>query len=134
MPVYTCTTNTETLTTTTRDQLAEEITRIHAERNHVPTAYVNVVFHEVTPDKLYADARPAGSLLINGWVREGHPADETSQLALDVAAAAARVTGLPERSVLVVIQSSPAYGAVEGGQVLPEPGAEAAWFAQREPH
>jgi hypothetical protein len=37
------------------------------------------------------------------------------------------VTGLPETVILVVIQSSPARAAVEGGRVLPEPGQEAAW-------
>lgn len=31
MPVYTCTTNTETLTRKTKSDLAAEITRIHAE-------------------------------------------------------------------------------------------------------
>jgi hypothetical protein len=45
------------------------------------------------------------------------------------AAAGSRVTGLAVEEVLVVIQSSPAHAAVEGGRVLPEPGQEAAWVA-----
>jgi len=32
--------------------------------------------------------------------------------------------------VLVVMMSSPASSAVEGGRVLPEPGQEQAWMAQ----
>jgi phenylpyruvate tautomerase PptA (4-oxalocrotonate tautomerase family) len=79
VPVYTCTTNTETLT--------------------------------------------------NGWARRGHPEEETTRLALEIARTASRVTGAPETGVLVVIQSSPARAAAEGGRVLPEPGQEAAWIA-----
>ena len=103
--------------------------RIHAEINHVPTTYVNVVFHEVSPENLYTDSIPVTALLINGWVRQGHPANETTRLALEIARASSRITGLPEGKVLVVIHSSPASAAVEGGRVLPEPGQEAAWIA-----
>jgi phenylpyruvate tautomerase PptA (4-oxalocrotonate tautomerase family) len=110
--------------------LRREITRIHAEINQVPTTYVNVVFHEVPPENLYTDSVPAVSLLINGWVRRGHPAAETTRLALEIAQASSRITGLPARNVLVVIQSSPASAAIEGGRVLPEPGQEAAWIAE----
>jgi phenylpyruvate tautomerase PptA (4-oxalocrotonate tautomerase family) len=132
MPVYTCTTNTQTLDARAKRDLAAEITRIHAEINHVPSAYINVVFHELPPENLWTDAVPAGPLLINGWVRQGHPAAETTRLALEIAAACSRLTGLPKQQVLVVIQNSPAYGAVEGGIVLPEPGQEAAWYATQE--
>jgi phenylpyruvate tautomerase PptA (4-oxalocrotonate tautomerase family) len=133
MPVYTCTTNTEAFDGRTKKDLAAEITRIHAEVNHVPTTYVNVVFHEVPPENLYTDSVPALSLLINGWVRQGHPAEETTRLALEIAQASSHITGLPEKQVLVVIQSSPASAAVEGGRVLPEPGQEADWIAEKHP-
>ena len=132
MPVYTCTTNTEVLDGRSKNDLAAEITRIHAEINHVPTTYVNVVFHEVSSENLYTDSVPAAALLINGWVRQGHPAEEATRLALAIAHAGSRVTGLPEKKVLVVIQSSPAGAAVEGGRVLPEPGQEAAWIAEQQ--
>jgi phenylpyruvate tautomerase PptA (4-oxalocrotonate tautomerase family) len=133
MPVYTCTTNSEGLDGRTKKDLAVEITRIHAEINHVPTTYVNVVFHLVPPGNLYTDSVPAVSLLINGWVRQGHPAAAATRLALEIAHASCRITGLPEERVLVVIQSSPASAAVEGGRVLPEPGQEAAWIAEQQP-
>jgi hypothetical protein len=95
---------------------------------------VNVVFHELPPDDVYTDGRPAQPLLITGWVREGHPEAETTRLAVEIAAAATRVCTVPADRVLVVFQSSPAHFAVEGGRVLPAPGEEAAWLAaaQRE--
>jgi hypothetical protein len=47
-------------------------------------------------------------------------------------AAASRITGIPERRILVVIQDSPARSAVEGGQVLPGPGQEKEWLSRQE--
>ncbi|MCX5242819.1 hypothetical protein [Streptomyces prunicolor] len=54
-----------------------------------------------------------------------------TRLALELSAAAVRITGVEESHVMVVIQDSPARFAVEGGQVLPEPGEEKEWPARR---
>ncbi len=76
MPGYTCTTTTSTLTDDIKSALAHEIGRIHAEINRVPSTYVNVVFHELPPGGIYTDGVPANPVLVNGWVRSGHPADK----------------------------------------------------------
>ncbi|QVI29282.1 tautomerase [Mycolicibacterium neoaurum] len=128
MPVYTCTTVQSTLSADTKAALAAEVTRIHSMINHVPGAYVNVVFHELPADAVYTDAQPAEPLLINGWVRTGHPEAQSSQLVAEIAAAATRISGIPAKRVLVVIQNSPAHLAIEGGRVLPAPGEEEAWL------
>ncbi len=129
MPVYTCTTTTSTLTADIKSALAHEIGRIHAAINHVPSTYVNVVFHELPAGGVYTDGVPANPVLVNGWVRAGHPKAETSRLATEIAAAVSRIANIDADRVLVVMQSSPARFAVEGGRVLPEPGQEQAWFA-----
>ncbi len=129
MPVYTCTTTTSTLTADVKGALAQEISRIHAEINHVPTTYVNVVFHELPAGGIYTDGVPADPVLVNGWVRSGHPADKTTRLATEIAAAVSRIANVDPDRVLMVIQNSPASGAIEGGRVLPEPGQEQAWIA-----
>jgi phenylpyruvate tautomerase PptA (4-oxalocrotonate tautomerase family) len=133
MPVYTCTTTTSTLTSDIKSALAHEISRIHAVLNHVPSTYVNVVFHELPHGGVYTDGVPASPVLVNGWVRTGHPEAETTRLATEIAAAVSRVVNIAADRVLVVIQPSPARYAVEGGRVLPEPGEEQAWFAADEP-
>ena len=129
MPVYTCTTTTATLTADVKSALAQEISRIHAEINHVPSTYVNVVFHELRPGGIYTDGIPANPVLVNGWVRSGHPADKPTCLATEIAAAVSRIANVDPDRVMMVIQNSPASGAVEGGRVLPEPGQEQAWIA-----
>ena len=129
MPIYTCTTTTGTLTVDVKSALAQEISRLHAEINHVPSTYVNVVFHELPAGRIYTDGVPANPVLVKGWVRSGHPTDETTLLATAIAEAVARIAMIDANRVLMVIQNSPASGAVEGGRVLPEPGQEQAWIA-----
>jgi phenylpyruvate tautomerase PptA (4-oxalocrotonate tautomerase family) len=113
--------------------LAGEIARIHPSMIHVPSTYVNVAFHELAADDLYAGGVPASPVLVTGWVREGHPADDTTRLATEISTAVTRICGIDVERVLVVIQPSPARFAVEGGRVLPEPGQEQAWFAGSRP-
>ena len=96
----------------------------------MPSTYVNVVFHELPTDNVYTDGVPASPVLVGGWVRAGHPEDKTTRLAQEIADAVTRIAGLPAERVLVVMQSSPARFAVEGGRVLPEPGEEQAWIAK----
>jgi phenylpyruvate tautomerase PptA (4-oxalocrotonate tautomerase family) len=91
MPVYTCTTTTSTLTADIERALAREIGRIHAETNHVPGTYVNAVFHELPPGGIYTDGKPANPVLVNGWVRSGHPEDKTTRLVTEIAAAVSRI-------------------------------------------
>ena len=54
MPIYTCTIAESTLSADTKRALAGEIARIHSSLNHVPSTYVNVAFHELAADGLYA--------------------------------------------------------------------------------
>jgi phenylpyruvate tautomerase PptA (4-oxalocrotonate tautomerase family) len=129
VPIYTLTTTASTLNTQVKAMLAGEIGRIHSSINHVPSTYVNVVFHELPADGIYTDGVPANPVLVSGWVRAGHPEAETTRLATEIAAAVSRIANVAVDRVLVVIQSSPARFAVEGGRVLPEPGQEQAWFA-----
>jgi|SRR5712671_924036 len=129
MPIYTCTTTKSTLTSDVKVALAGEVARIHSAINHVPSTYVNVVFHELPADAIYTDGRPAAPVLVSGWVRAGHPDAETTRLATEIATAVTRLAGVPADRVLVVFQSSPARFAVEGGRVLPEPGQEQAWIS-----
>jgi phenylpyruvate tautomerase PptA (4-oxalocrotonate tautomerase family) len=129
MPIYTCTTTESTLPGPVKKALAREIASIHSEINHVPSTYVNVVFHELPADGVYTDGAPASPVLVNGWIREGHPKAEVTRLATEIAAAVSRIAAVAAERVLVVFQSSPASFAVEGGRVLPEPGQEQAWVA-----
>src|ERR1700739_1991624 len=128
MPIYSCTITESTLPGPVKKALAREIASIHSEINHVPSTYVNVVFHELSADDVYTDGVPASPVLVSGWIREGHPKAQVKRIATEIAAAVSRIAAVPAERVLVVFESSPASFAVEGGRVLPEAGAEAAWI------
>lgn len=129
VPIYTLTTTASTLNTQVRKALAGEIAYVHSSINHVPSTFVNVVFHELPADAVYTNGVPANPVLVNGWVRAGHEEAKTTHLATEIAAAVSRIANVAVERVLVVIQSSPARFAVDGGRVLPEPGQEKAWLA-----
>jgi phenylpyruvate tautomerase PptA (4-oxalocrotonate tautomerase family) len=129
MPIYTCTVAESAFGAGTKRALASAIARIHSSMVHVPSSYVNVAFHELAADDLYAGGVPASPVLVTGWVREGHPAADTTKLATEISTAVAKICEIDVARVLVVIQPSPASFAVEGGRVLPEPGHEQAWLA-----
>lgn len=130
MPVYTCTAARGTLTSESKAALAAEITRIHAAINKVPPTYVYVTVTELPADSVFAGGEPGKPLIITGWARRGHPQEALTRLALELASAGSRISGVDERHVIVVIQDSPARSAVEGGRVLPEPGQEKEWLRQ----
>ena len=92
MPIYTCTTTESTLPGPVKKALASEIATIHSDINHVPSTYVNVVFHELPADDVYTDGVPASPVLVSGWIREGHPKSEVTRLASEIAAAITRVS------------------------------------------
>jgi phenylpyruvate tautomerase PptA (4-oxalocrotonate tautomerase family) len=129
MPIYTCTVAESTLSADAKQALAGEIARIHSSITHVPSTYVNVAFHELSTDGLYTDGVPASPVLISGWMRQGHAEEDTTRLATEIATATSKLCDIDGGRVLVVIQSSPARSAVEGGRVLPEPGHEQSWLA-----
>jgi phenylpyruvate tautomerase PptA (4-oxalocrotonate tautomerase family) len=79
MPIYGCTTTESTLSAPIKATLAGEIATIHSAINHVPSTYVNVVFHELPADSVYTDGVPASPVLVSGWVRDGHPKAETTR-------------------------------------------------------
>jgi phenylpyruvate tautomerase PptA (4-oxalocrotonate tautomerase family) len=129
MPTYSCTHQTGSLTAQQKTAVAGEITRIHAAVTGAPTSFVHVVFHEHPVGDLYSDAKPSNPLLIVGLIRDGHSDTDKQRLVLDLSAACARVTGRSEKDIVVGVTDSPAKFAVEGGRVLPEPGAERDWLS-----
>lgn len=130
MPFYTCTAAEGTLTTESKAALAAEIAKIHSEINHVPPTYVFVAISELPTSNVFAGGQQMKLLVISGWARRGHPQESTTRLALELASAGARISGVDEDHVMVVIEDGPASSAVEGGRVLPEPGHEEEWLRQ----
>jgi phenylpyruvate tautomerase PptA (4-oxalocrotonate tautomerase family) len=130
MPIYTCITSANTLADDTKAALAAEITKIHSSITAAPTSFVHVVFQELPATNVFTDASPSEPLLITGVIRAGRPDADKVRLATDISSSSSRIAGIPQERILVNIADRPARFAVEGGRVMPEPGAEDDWLAQ----
>ena len=128
MPLYTCVTTAKTLADDTKAALAAEITKIHSSITGAPTSFVHVVFQELPATNVFTDSSPSEPLLISGVIRAGRADADKVRLAKDISSSSSRIAGIPEARILVIIEESPARFAVEGGRVLPEPGAEDDWL------
>ena len=80
MPIYTCATTESTLAGPIKAALARQIASIHSEINHVPSTYVNVVFHELAADDVYTDGAPASPVLVS-WRVLPEPGQEQAWIA-----------------------------------------------------
>jgi phenylpyruvate tautomerase PptA (4-oxalocrotonate tautomerase family) len=130
MPIYTCITSANTLADDTKAALAAEITKIHSSITAAPTSFVHVVFQELPATNVFTDASPSEPLLITGVIRAGRADTDKVRLATDISASSSRIAGIPPERILVNIADRPARFVVEGGRVMPEPGAEHDWLAQ----
>jgi len=111
-----------------RQRIAEVITRTHCELTGAPAEFVNVAFMEGLP------LRKDEFLNVVGGVRSGGNRDlelaanlqETMQKNI---AGAANVSVSAVRVTLIGV---PGNWNMEGGRVLPEPGAEDEWLDRTE--
>ena len=127
MPIYNITCKT-TLDNDQRQCIAEVVTRTHCELTGAPAEFVNVAFMEGLP------LRDEESFNVVGGVRSGGNRDlelaaklqETMQKNI---AGAANVS---VSTVKVTLVGVPGNWNMEGGRVLPEPGAEDEWLDRTE--
>jgi phenylpyruvate tautomerase PptA (4-oxalocrotonate tautomerase family) len=129
MPLYTCITTANTLAEDTKAALAAEITTIHSSITGAPSSFVHVIFQELPATNVFTDSSPSQPLLITGVIRAGRADTDKVRLAKDISSGSSRVAGIPQDRILVNIADRPARFVVEGGRVMPEPGAENDWLA-----
>jgi phenylpyruvate tautomerase PptA (4-oxalocrotonate tautomerase family) len=128
MPVYQCVTS-RSLSPETRAAIAKEFTRIHVEFTAAPEPFVNVVFSDLPLGAHYlaGKVRENGTL-INAIVRAGRTLETRQALLKSLSAAWSRLTGQPERNLVLRVEEAQASTIMEAGLIMPEPGQEAAWL------
>ena len=121
MPVYLCSTPSGSLDSRGRQQIADEITRIHCETTGAPPTFAHVIFR---------DSEETGSYAVFGTIRAGRPAAVKERIVSEMAEAVAKTVGVEADDVTVTTRDVPASWVMEGGALLPEPGEEEAWLAR----
>ena len=127
MPLYRCVIAPKLSSYEQRSQIAQEVTRIHCAVTDALPTFVHTFFVEDDEGLLPPDKRA----LMLGSIRAGRTDDQKTRLTSEMAHALAHTLALAADQVSVVTIDLPARWVMEGGDVLPEPGDEAAWLAAR---
>jgi phenylpyruvate tautomerase PptA (4-oxalocrotonate tautomerase family) len=128
MPIYQCVTS-KVLSPEVKAAIAKEITRIHIEFTAAPEAFVNVVFSDLPLGSHFlGGAIRENGTLINAIVRAGRTLETCQALLKSLSAAWSRLTGQPERNLVLRVEEADAATIMEAGLIMPRPGEEQAWF------
>jgi phenylpyruvate tautomerase PptA (4-oxalocrotonate tautomerase family) len=130
MPVYQVVSLEGLLSDEQRQQIANEITRIHTTATDAPALFVNVVFQEVPPGRMFSAGKPSRLSLVIGSIREGRTIEVRQQILRELSEMWVRITGTSETDVLLAIQEANPLAAMEMGLLFPLPGQEALWFEE----
>ena len=127
MPIYRFKVPTDSVPFEQREKIAVDVTDIHCGQTLAPRHFVHVFFDEQAegesdyPTRYYLDA-------IN---RAGRTQEVKDKLLNDLLGSFVAHTGVSRSEISGRIGETPASWAMEGGQVLPEPGNETAeWYAE----
>lgn len=126
MPLYTLATR-KPFPEQTRFDIAQVITDVHCGLTGAPTEFVNVIF--MTGYRM----RRGTILGVNGNVRMGgdRNADLYEKLNELMQQRISEAAGLDLSQVLVTLIGVEPHWVVEGGMILPPPGAEADWLERK---
>ena len=128
MPLYICNCAKDALDSRARQKIAEDITRIHCAVTGAPPAFVHTAFFEEAPQFPLNEK----TLFVRGTIRKGRSAVQKDNIANAVKASLMQHGGLGAADTDAVIRETPARWVLEGGEIMPEPGEEAAWLAAQE--
>ena len=135
MPTYTVTTVSNLLNAGQKSDLAQAITRAHAEITGAPPSFAQVMFDDRPKANIFIGGKPLdhAHLFVFGHIRDGRAAVDRKRLILRIAEDVARLTGLPQKAVWVYLHELPAPAMIEFGHILPQAGDEAAWTSALPP-
>jgi phenylpyruvate tautomerase PptA (4-oxalocrotonate tautomerase family) len=126
MPLYRCLVAPNLTSYEQRAEIAAQVTRIHCEITNGLPLFVHTFFAEDEDGMLPADKRA----LVLGSIRAGRTDEQKQRLVSELEQSLARILALAVEHVSVVTVDVPARWVMEGGDLLPEPGDEAAWMAK----
>ena len=118
MPFYRCLVPKDSLPFEQRQQVARAFTDIHCGLTGAPRDFVHVAFFDNEGSEF------AEPYYIDGGNRAGRPAALKEKLLAELMGAFRDITGVPSDRLGGRITEGRASWTMEGGRVLPEPGAE----------
>lgn len=131
MPTYICRAPAGLLSAKSKAELAEAITRIHADVSGSHHFSTQVIFSAIRQDDCFIGGKPLATAhcFIQGHIRAGRSAIERADLIRQIVPVTCEILGIPRYAVWVYLSELPSRAMSEFGHVLPEPGDEDAWLA-----
>ena len=128
MPLYICNTRKDALDAKAKEGIAQDITNIHCDVTGAPPIFVHVAFFEDSP----MFPLEGKALFVRGTIRKGRTDEQMNEIAERIPASLVQRGGVDTSEAGTHIRETPASWVLEGGEIMPEPGEEAAWFAAHE--
>lgn len=125
MPLYVCSARAGAIDEDVKPLIAKDITRIHCDITDAPPTFVHVFFQDLSEDS-------ADLCSIFASIRAGRTEDQRSRIHLQMRQSVAARAGLELDTISMASTDVPASWIMEGGDILPEPGEEAAWLAKHQ--
>lgn len=128
MPLYVCNTKRNALNGSAKEKIAQAITDIHCNVTGAPASFVHAVFFEEASQFPLEDK----TLYVRGTIRKGRSDQQKNQIAESIRRSLVEYGGVTAQQTEAQILETPASWVLEGGEIMPEPGEEAEWFAAQE--
>ncbi|MEM8767418.1 MAG: tautomerase family protein [Pseudomonadota bacterium] len=128
MPLYICNSKRGAVDAAAKEKIARDITDIHCEVTGAPEIFVHVVFFEESAQFPLGES----TLAVRGTIRKGRSSEQKERIAGAVKESLMQHGRVAPEHTHAEIRETPASWVLEGGEIMPEPGEEAAWFAAQE--
>ncbi|MEM7080693.1 MAG: hypothetical protein AAF513_18900 [Pseudomonadota bacterium] len=125
MPLYICNTRAGALDGAAKTRVAQAITDIHCQVTGALASFVHAIFFEASSRWPLEDK----TLSVQGTIRRGRSEQQRELIATSIQQALVSCAGVELEHTEVEIRETPASWVLEGGEIMPEPGAEDAWLA-----
>ena len=129
MPLYICLSEKGAVPEDAKGPAAKALTKVHCDLTGAPATFVHVFFFE-DGDALPVPGEREARFQLLGSIRSGRTDDLKDRLVLGMREALATTLRVDLSEVAMNTRDVPAKWVMEGGDLLPEPGEEAAWLAK----
>jgi phenylpyruvate tautomerase PptA (4-oxalocrotonate tautomerase family) len=120
LPLYTITTQTESLSSDAKIQLATKLTALHCEMSGVSKNWVHVVFHDYSPGSGFTAGESAAPVALTLLIRTGRSSEYKRELLKRLWDVLQSATGAPDDQIVIGVQEVPPSQAMEMGQIMPD--------------
>lgn len=132
MPLYLCSAPAGALSDQQKQQISQAVTNVHCHVTGAPPTFVHVFFFDATKlallQNLWGGTDSDAEYQLFGNIRSGRTEETKLRLVDGMREAVAAVLETDMSNVGMATKDIEAKWVMEGGDLLPEPGEEAAWL------